>query len=73
MYRLYPGESMTLSLDGSIQQSFNQQKMIGLPDIGFVIYTRAGTAKYDWMLSRLDCDPAPASSFNHPGTGLNLG
>ena len=74
LYRLFPGESLTMDLDSSIQQSFSQQRLIGDPiDVGFVVYTKGGSTTYDWMLSRLDCDPAPATPHKWEDTGLNLG
>jgi hypothetical protein len=73
LWRLYPGETLTLDLDGSIQQSFRDDKMIGTPDVGLCVYTKAGTCLYDWMISRLDVDPAPAFPQQWPDTGWNLG
>jgi hypothetical protein len=71
MYRLFPGESLTMELDGSIQQSFNQLLINGTPDVGMVLYTKAGTCNYDWMISRLSCDSAPIKPQEN--LGVNLG
>ena len=70
MWRLFPGEPLVIDLDGSIQQAFNSVKIIGTPDVGFVVYTRAGTVLYDWMISRLDCDPAPTRPQDNVGFQL---